>query len=185
VYYSLTYGKIEMEHEKKVKKKYGSKHWSPFFGSAFFLWTALIIVYAFYYDSIKWFYKISEIEQNWIKILGMIIMCFGFLLNILFTSFVGKSIKTGIIKGEKPELVVNGIYRYIRHPGYLAFELAVFGTFLIIPCILTLALFLFTAIVSYGHAVGEEKILLKIYGEEYEKYRKDVGRFLPKWKRGD
>lgn len=183
VYYSLTYGKVEMKHEKKVKEKYGAKHWDPLFGSAFFLWTALIIIYAFHYDSIKWFYKISLLEQNWIKIFGMIITCLGFLLNVLFIRLVGKSIEIGVTKGEKPELITTGIYRYIRHPGYLAFELAVFGTFLIIPCILTLALFLFIAIVCYGHAVGEEKILLKMYSEEYENYMRRTGRFFPKFQR--
>lgn len=183
VYYSLTYGKVEIKHEKVVKEKYGGKHWSPLFGSAFFLWTVLILVYAFHYDSIKWFYKISLMEQSWIKILGMIITCLGFLLNILFTRLVGKSIEIGVIKGETPELVTTGIYRYIRHPSYLGFDLAVFGTFLIVPCFITLALFLFATVVSYGHAVGEEKTLSKMYGEKYENYMRKTGRFFPKLQR--
>ena len=185
VYYSLTYGKVEMKHEKKVKEKYEGQHGGILFGSAFFLWTALIIVYAFHYNSIKWFYKISLLEQSWITILGMIIMCLGFLLNVLFTRSVGKSIKIGVVKDKKPELITTGIYRDIRNPGYLAFDLAVCGTFLIIPCILTLALFLFSAIVSYGHVLGEEKILLKMYGDKYENYMKKTGRFFPKLQKRD
>ena len=173
-----------MKHEKKVKEKYGGKHGSALFGSTFFLWTILILIYAFHYDSIKWFYEISLIAHSWITISGMIIMCLGFLLNILFTRSVGKSIKTGVIKNIKPELITTGIYRNIRNPGYLAFVLAVFGTFLIIPSILTLALFLFTAIVSYRQAVKEEKNLFKMYGDEYENYIKKTGRFFPKLKNG-
>ena len=113
----------------------------------------------------------------------MIIMCLGFLLNVLFTRSVGKSIKTGVVKDKKPELITTGIYRNIRNPGYLAFVLAVFGTFLIIPCILTLALFLFTAIVSYRQAVKEEKNLFKMYGDEYKDYIEKTGRFIPKLKK--
>ena len=183
VYYSLTYGKVEMKHEKKVKEKYGGKHGDILFGSVFFLWTALIVVYAFHYSSIKWFCKISLIEQSWITISGMIIMCLGFLLNILFTRSVGKSIKTGVIKNIKPELITTGIYRNIRNPGYLAFDISVFGTFLIIPSILTLALFLFTAIVSYRQAMKEEKDLFKMYGDEYKDYIEKTGRFIPKLKK--
>ncbi len=110
----------------------------------------------------------------------MIIMCMGFILNILFTCSVGKSIKTGVVNDKKPELITTGIYRNIRNPFYFAFNLAVFGTFLIIPSILTLALFPFTAIVSYRQAVKEEKNLFKMYGDEYENYKEKTGRFFPK-----
>ena len=109
-------------------------------------------------------------------------MCLGFLLNILFTRSVGKSIKTGVVKDKKPELITTGIYRNIRNPFYFAFNLAMFGTFLIIPCVLILVLLLFTAIVSYRQAVGEKKILLKMYSDEYENYIKKTGRFFPKLK---
>lgn len=114
----------------------------------------------------------------------MVIMCcFTFPLNALFELSVGKSIEIAASKGEKPKLVTTGIYRYIRHPCYLALDIAVFGTFLIIPNILTLALSLCVVTVLYVGTLEEEKILLKIYGEEYEKYKENVGMFFPKIKK--
>lgn len=68
----------------------------------------------------------------------------------------------------------------IRHPAYTAVILSVFGTFLVIPNVLTLFFLLCTIIIMYGHSQEEEKILIKIYGREYEEYKKRAGRFLPK-----
>ena len=186
IYYGLTYGKDEAKHEKSLKVKYKTKaKWGPFFGLAFFGWTILIIIYFFHYDCVNWLYKISFLDNYIIKIIALLIMCFAFLLNILFTRSVGRFIKISLKNNEKPKLVTTGIYRYIRNPGYLAFSLAVFGTFLIIPNIPALGLLLYTIIVIYGHTIEEEKKLRRVFEEEYEQYKNDVGRFLPKIKIGN
>ena len=183
IFYFLTYGKVEMKHEKSVKEKYGWSRWKYLDGITFFLWVVFVLIYVFYYDGIEWIYKISFLDNDFFKILGMIIMCFSYLPLIMFTKSVGKSIEIGINKGGKPELIITGIYSYIRHPSYLGIDLAVFGTFLLIPNILALALLLFVIAALYGLTIGEEKILLEMYREKYEKYKKNVGGFFPKIKK--
>ena len=183
--YFLTFGKIEDKYEKSIKTKYGTEtKWGPLFGLAFPLWTILIFIYFFNYNSVNWLWRISFLDNNPIKIIAIAIICFAFLLNILFTISVAKSIKIAFSVDEKPRLVTSGIYSYIRHPGYLGFFGVAFGTFLIIPNILSLVLLLYTYIVIYGHTLEEEKKLMRIYGKEYEQFKNDVGRFLPKLKRG-
>ncbi|MFX0187534.1 MAG: methyltransferase family protein [Candidatus Hodarchaeota archaeon] len=185
--YFLTYGRVEGKHEKSISEEYGRQTKAKIFGIGFglimLMWIFLIVLYFFVYDSVNWFFKISILDNDLIKIIAMSIMCFAFLLIFLFTINVGKSIKNAEISGEKSQLITSGIYRFIRHPAYTAFILDVFGTFFIIPNLLILSFLLCTVIVMYGHSNEEEKILIKMYGSEYEEYKKKAGRFLPKIKR--
>jgi len=147
------------------------------------LWIIIIIVYFFVYDFLDWFGKIPLLDNHFVKIIAMIIMCLGFLLNFNFTRSVGKSIKEAVASDEKPQLITTGIYYYIRHPAYTAIILSYIGTFLIIPNIFMLIFLICGIFIIYEHSREEEKSLMKIYGEEYEMYKKGVGRFLPKIKR--
>ena len=184
---SLGCGKARGEYEKSIVEEYGKTRsdfifWIVLHSTVFILCTALILIYFFCYESVNWFCKISLLDNDFVKIFAMIIMCFTFLLNTLFTLSIGKSVKVAVTAGETPKLVTTGIYRYIRHPGYLGFYLAIFGTFLIIPNLFTLTFFLYAIVVIYIGMMKEEKIMLKMYGDEYEDYKSKTGRFLPKLK---
>lgn len=184
VYYFLTYGKVEEKHERSTRDKYGNQaKWGPFFGLAFLGWTVVILIYFFHPDSIDWIWKLSFLDCVPAKLVAVVMMCFAFLLNILFTVSVGKSIQTAFALGETPKLETKGIYGTIRHPGYLAFFAVALGIFLMIPNLITLVLLAYTCVVIYGHTLEEEKKLLEIYGEAYKRYRSEVGRFLPNLKR--
>lgn len=186
-YYIATYARVEPKHEKSIDEKYGKTKFTKIVGSIFgliiLLWIIIIIVYFFVYDFINWFWRISLLDNDFVKIIAMLIMCIGLLLSFTFTRTVGKSIKEAVVSEEKPQLITTGIYHYIRHPAYTAILLSYIGTFLIIPNLLMLIFLLGGIIVIYEHSREEEKSLMKIYGEEYENYKKSVGRFLPKIKR--
>lgn len=77
-------------------------------------------------------------------------------------------------------LVVKGPYRYVRHPLYSGVVLLVLGwwllldyTFLLVSTILLLLWFNFVV------APFEEKELEAIFGEDYERYAKEVPKILP------
>ena len=182
-YYFLTYGKVEEKHERTTNEKYDIKaKWGPFFGLAFLGWSMVILIYFFHYDSIDWVWKLSFLDCTPVKLLAIIMMCVAFLLNILFTMSVGKSIQDAFALDEDPRLITSGIYGYIRHPGYLAFFAVAVGSFLIIPNFITMVLMICTCVAIYGHTLEEEEKLLRIYGEAYARYQSEVGRFFPKLK---
>ncbi len=183
IHHFLTYGKVESKFERSVSEKYGiQSKWEMFFGFAFILFTLNILLYFFYFPSRNWFWNFPFADNYHIDIIGIIIMCIAFILYILFTTSVGRSVKKGFYSNKRPELITDGIYKYLRNPGYLAFYLAAFGCLLIIHNIIALILFLYICIVVYGHTLGEEKKLLKIYGDEYMEYIKRTGRFFPKFR---
>lgn len=186
VFYLLLCRKEERIFEKSVSAEYGKTRLTSILyalmGIGYILWTLLIFIYFFNYRSVNWFYKITILDNDFVKIFSIVIMCFGFLLNILFTVSHGKSVKATLAKGEPTKLVTNGIFRYIRNPAYLSVDLGIFGTFLIIPGILTFAFSLSTIIALYLLSLEEEKLLLRMYGNDYEKYKNRAGRFFPKIK---
>jgi len=76
-------------------------------------------------------------------------------------------------------LCVDGPYRYVRHPIYLAMDLWAAGSALACPWPLTLV---GTAIVLVGGDLrgrAEEALLLSAFGDEYRAYAAKVSRFVP------
>jgi protein-S-isoprenylcysteine O-methyltransferase Ste14 len=82
------------------------------------------------------------------------------------------------------KLVVRGLYRYSRNPMYLGVLLVVVGWALLFR---SRALVLYAALVAIVfHLVVvlyEERHLHRVFGDEYDSYRAQVGRWLPRWSR--
>jgi protein-S-isoprenylcysteine O-methyltransferase Ste14 len=78
-----------------------------------------------------------------------------------------------------PKLVVNGLYRYVRHPLYTA-GLA----FIWLTPVMTLNLLAmnlgFTFYILVG-ALYEERKLLKEYGEIYAQYQQETPMLIPRF----
>jgi len=119
-YYFLTYGKVEEKHERTTNEKYDIKaKWGPFFGLAFLGWSMVILIYFFHYDSIDWVWKLSFLDCTPVKLLAIIMMCVAFLLNILFTMSVGKSIQDAFALDEDPRLITSGCRRkFLDHSQF-------------------------------------------------------------------
>src|SRR5579859_7211684 len=78
-------------------------------------------------------------------------------------------------------LVVTGLYRYVRNPMYVAVTLLIFGQGLLFGSVavleygVTVWLGFFAFVVLY-----EEPALRRKFGEEYEAYCSHVSRWLPR-----
>lgn len=87
--------------------------------------------------------------------------------------------RIGIDTGERNGLVTEGLFRLCRNPIYLGLMTALLGYCFMIPG-LFMALLTASAIVLFHvQARLEEAYLLEIHGEEYARYCRRVGRFLP------
>lgn len=77
-------------------------------------------------------------------------------------------------------VVTTGAFRYVRHPLYLASILFYLGLAIATVSLFSLAVFggifvFYDYIASY-----EEKILEERFGEEYRKYKKETGKWVPR-----
>ena len=82
---------------------------------------------------------------------------------------------------ERPDHIIEtGAFRYVRHPLYLASILFYFTLFISTVSI-ACALLLIVIVVFYNYiATYEEKLLVRRFGEEYERYKDLAGKWLPR-----
>jgi len=87
---------------------------------------------------------------------------------------------------QRPTGVVStGAFRYVRHPLYLASILSYLGLSISTASFLSLAL-LVVIFVFYNYLASYEERLLELsFGEEYRRYKKRTGKWLPKIGRKD
>jgi protein-S-isoprenylcysteine O-methyltransferase Ste14 len=77
-------------------------------------------------------------------------------------------------------LVVQGLYRYVRNPMYLAVSTILWGEWLLVPstglAIYWLAFFALANVFVMGY---EEPHLRSRFGDSYDAYARRVGRWIP------
>jgi protein-S-isoprenylcysteine O-methyltransferase Ste14 len=81
-------------------------------------------------------------------------------------------------------LVTDGVYAHVRHPQYSGLFLITLGFLIQWPSVLTLIMWPILMFTYYHLAMREEKDVEKIFGKQYEEYRKRVPAFLPRFGRG-
>jgi len=81
----------------------------------------------------------------------------------------------------KPDqaLVTTGLYRRIRHPGYLSNLVAILGIGLAMSSIAMLILTIFIFALIHFRINSEEKMLMSAFGDQYRQYSQETWRLMP------
>jgi protein-S-isoprenylcysteine O-methyltransferase Ste14 len=117
-----------------------------------------------------------------IQIAGVILIAAGLpVLLDAFARFVREGRGTPAPVAPTERLVVGGLYRYVRNPMYLAVGAIIAGQALLLgrPVLLSW-LAVFAAAVLAFVKLYEEPTLAARYGDEYERYRRDVPGWWPR-----
>jgi len=93
-----------------------------------------------------------------------------------FESLVGTS-RLKVLK--KHHLVKDGLYRYVRHPLYLGEILRNLGVVLIFSSVYGTLIVLLGSFFLLFRIEIEEKMLIVVFGEEYEEYKRKTKRLIP------
>jgi len=80
-------------------------------------------------------------------------------------------------------VVRSGIYADLRHPRYLEFMITFMGMALLTGALGIFVLAIITVLLYLIVTPLEERELRQQYGQEYEAYRSEVPRFLPRRRR--
>ena len=115
----------------------------------------------------------------WLNPVAYLLISAGLiLLYLAFNAFDGAEF-LGLKREIKPELVLSGMYRYVRHPLYFATIILILGLFLLVPT----QKMLLVLLISYSYIlIGyrlEERKLVAVFGEEYREYQKKVKALIP------
>jgi len=83
-------------------------------------------------------------------------------------------------KTYKGQLVTEGIFKHIRHPHYASLLIIGFGLAVFFNSYAALLIAIIAVPIMIWSIIDEEKLLIKQYGKEYEKYMKKViWRIIP------
>lgn len=97
------------------------------------------------------------------------------------TYFVGLAQLAGDPEEKGDRLVINGFYRYVRHPLYLFSIL-----FLWLSPVMTLnrlIVYVLATLYFYVGSLHEERRLARTFGQAYRDYQQVVPRFIPSLRR--
>jgi protein-S-isoprenylcysteine O-methyltransferase Ste14 len=118
------------------------------------------------------------------QIAGLVIAALGGILTLwCVASFVVAGKGTPAPFDPPRRLVVTGPYRYMRNPMYIGAALAIAGAALYYQSILLLAYAsAFLVLFHFFVVLYEEPSLQRTFGDEYDAYRRQVGRWGPNLK---
>ena len=81
---------------------------------------------------------------------------------------------------EDHQLVTRDVYRYVRHPMYLALLLYALGLALVVPNWVAGPSYLVAVTLLVAFRVGpEERTMLEAFGNDYEAYRRRTRCLIP------
>ena len=112
------------------------------------------------------------------NLVGLIFIFFGIMLTYQ-TWQVFKQYQISYKFEEPAQLITDGPLKYSRNPMYVGKVLFLWGVAFLFGNFITLCVpFLFVIVIQTVFIPYEEKVLEKIFGEEYLKYKKKVRRWF-------
>lgn len=115
-----------------------------------------------------------------LRYLGLCFIVLGIIIGILCSIvFVVQGKGSPIPFSPTKELVVTGIYRYVRNPIYIAGSSVLIGEAILFQSFGLLIYFIIIFGIFCVHVLLEETHLEGEFGETYNHYRKSVPRWIP------
>ena len=111
-------------------------------------------------------------------LVGFLLLIVGIFIRIIALLQLRHNFSTAVVIKENSRLVTDGLYRFIRHPLYLAVLLMTIPGSLIFSCLFT---WIFVAVTLYGILlrIQKEEQSLKEHYPEYSSYMKRSRKLIP------
>jgi protein-S-isoprenylcysteine O-methyltransferase Ste14 len=133
---------------------------------------------------VPWFLTGWDRRDHWpvLDVAGWTLIAAGVVVLLhAFARFVVEGIGTPAPVAPTENLVVGGLYRYVRNPMYLAVGATIVGQALVLaqPVLFVYAAIFAVLVVAFVRGY-EEPTLRGRFGEEYERYRRAVPAWWPR-----
>lgn len=120
-------------------------------------------------------------DHSWIRQLGVALTVTGLLLCVWARLHLGTYWSDRVVLKVDHELVQSGPYSHLRHPIYSGVLLAIAGTALVVGEWRGVVALLVMSVNYCVKARREERILARLFGEEFAIYQQRSGFLAPKW----
>jgi len=134
---------------------------------------ALFVAFAFEIGSMRIFFPVFLFWAGvFILVVGALITLVAVLqLNVHLSPFPSP------LPGSR--LIVNGVYKFVRHPIYTGIMMGFFGFAIIADSGYKLMVAAILSVLFYFKTIYEEKRMMEVY-PDYAQYKQRAGRFFPK-----
>jgi len=112
--------------------------------------------------------------------IGVAIGIVGLVVRYRAFTTLGRFFTRTLQETEQHRLVTDGVYRHIRHPGYLSDILIFAGAALAMNNWITLVVVVVLFVPAYAYRIRtEEAMLTDIFGQAYRDYQQQSKRLIP------
>jgi protein-S-isoprenylcysteine O-methyltransferase Ste14 len=112
--------------------------------------------------------------------IGMILVTIGLITRIYSMATLKQYFTYSVAKVDEHKLVETGIYKVVRHPGYLGQLIIFIGISIAISNWLSILAMAIPIAIGYGYRINvEERFMLKQFGNKYLDYQKRTKRIIP------
>jgi protein-S-isoprenylcysteine O-methyltransferase len=119
-------------------------------------------------------------NEPWLAFSGNVIMAIGLLIRV-FAVLTLKEYYTRTLKIQENQKIIDvGLYKHLRHPGYLGLIMIWTGAGLSSNNYLILIIVALLTLSAYHYRMNsEEKMLIEAFGDDYKSYMKRTWRIVP------
>ncbi|OZC06638.1 isoprenylcysteine carboxyl methyltransferase family protein [Onchocerca flexuosa] len=142
-------------------------------------WAAALISWVEYAVEVRF---LPVLKNATVSYIGLILIIFGEILRKLAMIHAngGFTHMIAIEKHPKHKLVTNGVYGFVRHPGYLGWLVWCLGTQVMLCNPICLILYSLIGWNFFNERIyWEERYLTCFFGTQYIQYRKNVSLGIP------
>jgi protein-S-isoprenylcysteine O-methyltransferase Ste14 len=112
--------------------------------------------------------------------IGGVLVIIGLIIRIRSIFALRQYFTYSVAKVENHKLIETGMYKSIRHPGYLGQIIIFIGISASMSNWLSIVLMMIPIAVGYGYRIKvEERFMLEQMGEDYLNYKNRTKRFIP------
>ena len=115
---------------------------------------------------------------GWVGVVGWFCIACGTIITVVAQGQMGRAWRIGI--DDRPtDLIASGLFALSRNPIFSGMIFTLMGAVLITPAVWSILFASITIVLIAVQTRFEEKHLVKLHGETYIAYARQVGRFLP------
>lgn len=138
----------------------------------------VVSIYAFVPSWNKYLLPFWYLDSDTLVIIGWVLLVISLILVSVAQSHMRESWRIGIDEKNKTKLITTGLFSVSRNPIFLSIMIANIGLFLILPNAFTLVIISLSTVSINTQIRLEEEFLIKEFGNEYQKYQNNVGRWV-------
>jgi protein-S-isoprenylcysteine O-methyltransferase Ste14 len=112
--------------------------------------------------------------------IGVALIVIGLIIRIQSMVTLGRFFTYSVAQVDDHQLIETGLYKIIRHPGYLGQLMIFIGISIALSNWLSILAMTIPIAIGYGYRIQvEEKFMLERLGENYLDYQKRTKRIIP------